>query len=512
MALFSLGCTTVVSSGTACCAPCRAIRHLPQFESVQRNILRPAGKSANLKYRTYRGLLEEHCKSNKTIKSLRLNKFNDGKRIAFRSCALAMHKQWVHAVASGRVVAVDRLARTALKNGAGIATLLKRYEDAAKQVYKPKRLFARASDLAVGRRASGQDGARHARSSCRRYAPTPLYHPHPERVAEPATQISWQLLSGRGKSYIVPGSLVELIDADLYTPEGTTAANYLFSSQDLMAIGGLIFRSAHERECGRSSERCALDAFSIAEKFCFICDDEAIETEIAHAGATASQRTNKNPATNVPRPCPVSHCKAVVWSYTLEAHVRAEHPSLHSHFKDQYAPGKTEKKLLLPVWSKRFKKGRKSKKGQSAGIEHLVSDRHRTSRAIRDNEEDDSGGEDVPSDAPIEDNDSTWDIPRDDSQEGEDVPGDDEEDASDFDEDEEDKSEDEENPMLDNGSVSESPVDNDPSPQASAAAIPVPLPPAPSSATAASTSGMQTRRRQTHMPRHLWTVVPARWR
>ncbi|KAJ7206582.1 hypothetical protein GGX14DRAFT_313732, partial [Mycena pura] len=56
MSAFSPDCTDAVSTGTSCCPACRRLRHLPQFESVQKHILKPARKKSHLKYHTYAGL------------------------------------------------------------------------------------------------------------------------------------------------------------------------------------------------------------------------------------------------------------------------------------------------------------------------------------------------------------------------------------------------------------------------------------------------------------------------
>ncbi|KAJ7894909.1 hypothetical protein B0H14DRAFT_3426512 [Mycena olivaceomarginata] len=67
----------------------------------------------------------------------RLVRVNDGKKIASRTRALALHKQWVAAVASGKVLRVDRLAATHLNHKVGIAGLMKHWFNASKHIYKP---------------------------------------------------------------------------------------------------------------------------------------------------------------------------------------------------------------------------------------------------------------------------------------------------------------------------------------------------------------------------------------
>ncbi|KAF7342720.1 hypothetical protein MSAN_02029900 [Mycena sanguinolenta] len=109
----------------------------PQFKSVQHHILYPPKTQTNLAYYTTDGLVVKAREQQRTIKALRLVRINDGRKIASRTRALTLHKQWVIAVASEKVLRVDRLAATQLNHKAGIGGLLNRYIDAAKHVFKP---------------------------------------------------------------------------------------------------------------------------------------------------------------------------------------------------------------------------------------------------------------------------------------------------------------------------------------------------------------------------------------
>ena len=55
-----------------------------------------------------------------------------------KASTLEDHKQWILAIASGRVDRVALLVQAGLKHRAGIKTLIQQYERAAEKLYKPK--------------------------------------------------------------------------------------------------------------------------------------------------------------------------------------------------------------------------------------------------------------------------------------------------------------------------------------------------------------------------------------
>src|SRR5258708_33047247 len=72
------------------------------------------------------------------VSQLRLSKLNDSQRLLAKAGVLKDHKQLILAIASGRVERVTPLIQAALKNGAGIGTIIHQYERAAEKLYHPK--------------------------------------------------------------------------------------------------------------------------------------------------------------------------------------------------------------------------------------------------------------------------------------------------------------------------------------------------------------------------------------
>ncbi|KAF7342721.1 hypothetical protein MSAN_02030000 [Mycena sanguinolenta] len=127
-------------------------------------------------------------------------------------------------------------------------------------------------------------------------------------------------------------------------------------------------------------------------------------TRFAYQKASISEPNN--PSSNVPVPCPATGCRSVVWRYNLKAHFHSQHPGqAHAVYEDLATISATEKGLLKALWTRRHaKRLRNSKKSKAKKpIEDDVSERHKTSRAIRTNEEPDADDEPA---APREDD--TW--------------------------------------------------------------------------------------------------------
>ncbi|KAH8991639.1 hypothetical protein EDB86DRAFT_2806500, partial [Lactarius hatsudake] len=67
-----------------------------------------------------------------------MSKLNDSRKLLMKVGALEDHKQWILAIASGRVDRVASLVQAGLKHRVGIKTLIQQYECAAEKLYKPK--------------------------------------------------------------------------------------------------------------------------------------------------------------------------------------------------------------------------------------------------------------------------------------------------------------------------------------------------------------------------------------
>ncbi|KAJ7754917.1 hypothetical protein B0H14DRAFT_2540801 [Mycena olivaceomarginata] len=137
MRIFSRSCEKDVDNNDETCICCEDITASAHFKTVQHHILDPPKAKTNLAYYSTNGLVQKIREGQRSVRALRLVRVNDGKKIASRTRALALHKQWVAAVASGKVLRVDRLAATHLNHKVGIAGLMKHWFNASKHIYKP---------------------------------------------------------------------------------------------------------------------------------------------------------------------------------------------------------------------------------------------------------------------------------------------------------------------------------------------------------------------------------------
>jgi hypothetical protein len=69
---------------------------------------------------------------------MRLMKLNTSRKLLGKVALLEDHKQWILAIASGKVDRVAALVQAGLAHHAGIRTLIQQYERAANKLYKPK--------------------------------------------------------------------------------------------------------------------------------------------------------------------------------------------------------------------------------------------------------------------------------------------------------------------------------------------------------------------------------------
>ncbi|KAF8208013.1 hypothetical protein K438DRAFT_2071565 [Mycena galopus ATCC 62051] len=83
-------------------------------------------------------LVETVRKKADQCRGLKLTKLNVVRKLLGKMAALNEHKQFVMAVASGRVERVAQLVQACLNNGVGIRGLVERYERACREVYNPK--------------------------------------------------------------------------------------------------------------------------------------------------------------------------------------------------------------------------------------------------------------------------------------------------------------------------------------------------------------------------------------
>ena len=89
-------------------------------------------------YQPIAGLITLAERKSRQIDTLRLTKLNDSRKLIGKLGALDNHKQWMQAIASGKVERVAALVRAALNNRAGIRGVIAAYERASLTLYRPR--------------------------------------------------------------------------------------------------------------------------------------------------------------------------------------------------------------------------------------------------------------------------------------------------------------------------------------------------------------------------------------
>jgi hypothetical protein len=126
-----------VSAGSAC-NDCRALTSIPLYVNIMNRVRNGVHENAPLIYHGFGGLLEvAQCKTEQ-LWQLQLTKLNASRKLLGKATALDDHKQWMMAIASGRVERVASLVQAGLKNKARIKALIHQYERTAEKLYQPK--------------------------------------------------------------------------------------------------------------------------------------------------------------------------------------------------------------------------------------------------------------------------------------------------------------------------------------------------------------------------------------
>jgi hypothetical protein len=95
-------------------------------------------ESTPLVYHGVGGLVTAVRRKIDQVQRLRMIKLNDSWKLQGKVAVLDNHKQWMLAIASGRVDRVASLVQAGLKHHAGIRTLILQYKHTADKLYKPK--------------------------------------------------------------------------------------------------------------------------------------------------------------------------------------------------------------------------------------------------------------------------------------------------------------------------------------------------------------------------------------
>jgi hypothetical protein len=121
----------------SCCA-CESIKSTPLYQGIANRIEHGVHENTPLVYHGIGGLLTVVCRKISHIREMRLMKLNTSRKLLGKVALLEDHKQWILAIASGRVDRVAALVQAGLAHRAGIRSLIQQYERAANELYKPK--------------------------------------------------------------------------------------------------------------------------------------------------------------------------------------------------------------------------------------------------------------------------------------------------------------------------------------------------------------------------------------
>jgi hypothetical protein len=120
------------------CAECRGIRSNVIYMGIIKRIEYGMNENTRFAYQPIGGLINLLRRKAGQVRALRLTKLNDNRKFLGKAAALEDHKQWIMAVASGRVDRVASLVQAGLRNHAGVRGLIAQYERAALQLYRPR--------------------------------------------------------------------------------------------------------------------------------------------------------------------------------------------------------------------------------------------------------------------------------------------------------------------------------------------------------------------------------------
>jgi hypothetical protein len=120
------------------CQECQKLTSSTVYTGVIHRILNGTHENVPLVYHGIGGLMAIVRHKTDLVAQLRMSKLNDSRKLLAKASVLEDHKQLILAIASGRVERVAPLVQAALKNRAGIGTIIQQYERAAEKLYKPK--------------------------------------------------------------------------------------------------------------------------------------------------------------------------------------------------------------------------------------------------------------------------------------------------------------------------------------------------------------------------------------
>jgi hypothetical protein len=131
-------CQRSSSEAGGVCGNCQKLTSTTLYRGIIDRIEYGAHENIPLVYHGIGGLVTLARRKSDQLNQLQLSKLNDSQKLLVKAGALEDHKQWILAIASGRVDRVASLVQAGLKHRAGIKTLVRQYERAAEKLYQPK--------------------------------------------------------------------------------------------------------------------------------------------------------------------------------------------------------------------------------------------------------------------------------------------------------------------------------------------------------------------------------------
>ena len=131
-------CQKTSSTQGGVCGNCQRLTSSTLFARIMDRIHHGAHENVPLVYHGIGGLIAIVRRKTNQIEQLRMSKLNDSRKLLVKAGALDDHKQWVLAVASGRVDCVASLVQAGLNDRVGVRALIQKYESAAEKLYKPR--------------------------------------------------------------------------------------------------------------------------------------------------------------------------------------------------------------------------------------------------------------------------------------------------------------------------------------------------------------------------------------
>jgi hypothetical protein len=120
------------------CGNCQKLTSSTLFSGIMDRIRHGTHENVQLMYHGVGALITIARRKTDQIEQLRMSKLNDSRKLLAKAGALDDHKQWILAIASGRVDRVASLVQAGLNQRMGVRTLIQQYYHAAEKLYKPK--------------------------------------------------------------------------------------------------------------------------------------------------------------------------------------------------------------------------------------------------------------------------------------------------------------------------------------------------------------------------------------